>query len=247
MAFTYFDIAILILVILYAFFGFLKGFKKKHLSSFASEAGMVAAYYFGGPLSRGLMNTDFGGYWMEERYASLLPASSPFTDALPSDLAARETSLSDALSQLGFPKFFQGIFLNRVTDTSNDISHALASSFSYFTILVISYVILFLIVFIVLMAIFSPLWKDGSLFGEDGKSGLGRFAGVLYYSFKGFITIFTLMLVITFLDTLMVKYGNNALHDVLVVQCHLEDPNSFSLGRFFYNTAVSFVEWMKLI
>jgi hypothetical protein len=224
----------------------IRGFPKSHLSSFASSAGFLLAYYVGGPVSTALMGSDFGGYWLTERYASLLPSSSPFTDALSSDYATRTSQLSSGLTSLSFPKFFQGIFINRVMDVSSDVAHGLASSFSYFTILIGSYLILYLLTFFLIRLIFAPLWS-GLAFGENGKSLLGRLAGVIYSSAKGVFFLFAIALVVSLIDNLMLKAGNSSFHSLLVEQLSLDDPSRYSLGRLFYNSADALWQWINLI
>lgn len=247
MKFGVIDLIIVIFLCLGAVLGFIKGFKKSHLTSFASSCGFLVCYLLGGPIARAIANTDVVSYNLEEAYSSILPSTDTFTALVSTDLETRQSQFAAGLTEMNFPTIFQGIFITRVTDISGDVSHALASSFAYLTVIAITYLVLYLLTFFLVKGLLSPLWNEGSLFGENGKTIPGRICGLIRGVASSAYTLLVLFLVLILINNLMVKAGNTSLNDWLVDDLPLEDPSLFSLGRLFYNTAQSFWGWIPLL
>lgn len=184
---------------------------------------------------------------IQNGYVSLLPKTEAFTASIAgSDLATRNSQMSTALEEIHIFKIFHSFFTNRATDYTNTVSDALASSFASWTILLIVYVVIFLVVFFLVKIILSPLWKDGSLFGEKGKSFLGRLFGCIRMVFKATMCILFVMAVLSLVSSLMAKFDNPKLLDWINSDLNISDSNSFSIGKMFYNTASYFFEWISL-
>lgn len=240
------DLIVIVLLILALLVGFFKGFSKKRLSSFASEAGTLVAYFAGGPLAKVLTNTGLSST-IQNAYLGILPDTEAFSTYISTtDLTTQKSQLSTALSEINFPKFIQTMFINRVTDTSSTVGNALASSFTYFSILIGTYLLLFLLVFILLKVLLSPLWKDGSLFGEDGKTFVGRICGMVRQAFKMTLFIFAAFAIMVIISNVMVKFGNTTIQDWIASDLRFDDSSFISVGRFIYNTVDSFFGWISL-
>lgn len=238
------DLVVIIILVLGVIFGFFSGFSKKRLSTFASECGFIVAYFVGGPASHGLSLTGLTSM-ITNGYNSLFPTTEAFTTAIEvEDIAIRKTQLSTAMSELHIPSFFQSFFLTRVTDTSSSVGIGLASSFSYFTILISTYIILFLLTFILIRVLLSPLWKEGSVFGENGKTLVGRIFGIVRMVVKATMFIFTIMIILVLVSNLMAKFGNTFLLEWIETDLKMSDASGFSLGRLFYNTVESLFGWI---
>lgn len=237
------DTAIYVILGAAIVFGFIFGFKKKRLTSFAFQCGFTVAYFVGGPLSSLLSKTDLS-HLIQNAYFNALPATEAFTTTVSMDVAERNAQLSTALNEINFPGFFQGFFINRVTDTTTTVGNALASSFAYLSIIGAVYILVFLVVFILIRALLSPLWKEGSLFGEEGKSFVGRLAGIIRMVVKATIFIFIVLIIMTLVSNLLVRSGNLYLYNWIHADLHYEVADGFSIGRLFYNTVDSLLGWI---
>lgn len=238
------DLVVIIILVLGALIGFFSGFSKKRLSTFASQCGFIVAYFVGGPLSHALSLTGLNSA-ITNGYSSLFPTTDTFTASIDaSDITIRKSQLSAAMTEINIPSFFQSFFLTRVTDTSSTVGIGLASSFAYFTVIVATYIILFLLTFILIKVILSPLWKDGSIFGEDGKTFVGRLFGIIRMLIKATEFIFVAMIIIVLVSNLTAKFGNTFLLEWIENDLQLNDATGFSLGRLFYNTVESFFGWI---
>jgi len=244
-------IVISILLILFGLFGFLKGFGKGTAKSLASEAGLAAGYFFGVPVARLLMNTGMGKSWLTGLYLGTIPSIDPFTKALETGSdsgslqAANKALLSEGLSTLGIPKFFQGMFLSHVVSYEADVRLALASSFAYWTLIAFFFLLFYLVVTLVLGKILSK--AEGLVFGEDGKNFLGRLGGLVKGVLKGSGLILVLLVLLSLVNQLLMNAGNTVLNRWLVDDLAIEDGSKLSLGKFFYQTAEGLIGWVSTL
>lgn len=240
------DLIITIVLVASVALGFFVGFKKKNLGAFASECAFLAAYLAGAPLVALIEKTNLGSL-IQSGYAGLLPKSEAFTMSIAStDLTLRNTQMGNALGEIHIIKIFQGIFTSHATDFTGSVGDALASSFASWTLIGVTYLLLAVGVYILVYAILSPLWSDRGLFGENGKSLVGRICGIIRMLFKSCIFIISVMMVMSLVSSLMVKFDNTALQDWLDVQLNLSDGNAFSIGKMFYKTASGIFDWISL-
>ncbi|MFA6861078.1 MAG: hypothetical protein WCR56_01680 [Bacilli bacterium] len=241
------DIVILILLILAFLWGFIKGFGKHGVGRFAFLGGCLVGYFGGVPLARVVMSTSFGMDTLTSFYASKLPTTTSFTTVLTTDMTsdATQSLMSTALTELKFPTFFQSMFITRATVLDKTVSSALGSSFAFWTLIGFFVLLFFLLTFFIIKAICSK--KDGTtIFGENGKGFLGRIAGSVSKIVIMGIIIFALMLVIVLIDQLTYSKGITNVHDWLTSDLKLNDSSTFSIGRLFYNSAASFMNWITL-
>ena len=240
------DMIIIGFLILSFFWGFISGFNKKKLTSFATEAGFVVAYFFGSPLSHFISTTDLS-YHISNAYFGLLPTSDAFTAecVYASDVAAGKNQIATALSEMNIPGFFHGFVFNSVTDTSATVGHAISSAFASLSIVVAVYIILFLLTFILIRAILSPLWREGSLFGEDGKTLMGRICGVVVRLAKSTITLLIAMIILSLAAQITYRFGFTNIQDFIDQDLNVADASGFSIARLFYTTASNMFQWIS--
>lgn len=239
------DLVILIVLALGLVWGFLRGFPKKRLDAFASQMGSVVAYFAGGPLCSLLSKTNLTTY-IQNGFVNVLPSSEAF-DALidTSDITIRNNQLSKALSEIHIFKIFQSFFVSHTTDFTNTVKDAIASSFANIILVFAIYLLLFFLTFFIIKLIFSPLWNENSLFGENGKNFLGRVFGGLRMVFKSAVTILCVLIILNLVASLCEKFSNPTLSEWIDKDLNLSDP-SFSIGKLFYKTASSFFGWIGL-
>lgn len=238
------DIVIFALLGLAFILGLIKGFGNKGINSVANAAGILLAYFAGIPVARALMNTTLGYSTLTGFYESKLPTTGVFTETLSTDLFTRNSQLSSGLSALHIPSFFQGIFVNRVTVPTDNVSKALSSSFAFLTLIAIFFILFYLVGFLLIKLILGKI-RD-TVFGEGGKSFIGRLSEGLVDIVRMSLFIFVVFFLLLLVDNLMVKNGNNTLDNFFIDQLKLSDSSSFGVGRIFYNAADSFLKWISL-
>lgn len=234
------DIIIIVLLVLACVIGFIKGFSIKRLTPALLCLSFFVAYMVGIPLARLLMNTKFGYSLIQGAYYNNIPNSGIFIESV--DQENYLSQFKKGLTELNIPSFFQGLFTNRVIDYSLDVRTALASSFASLTLSASCFLLIFLIAFIVLRLILKPIWDTA--FGEEGKNINGRIFGLVLTASKMVLTILCVLIVVSLVNQLMVKFGNNTLNDFLVDDLKLAS-SSFSIGKFFYSTASSLLTWIS--
>ncbi len=240
------DLVILICLALALLWGFLTGFSKKRLSSFAMQMGILVGYLAGNPLLNLLNKTNLCSL-IQSWYTAALPTTDAFQDTIAaSDVTLRNSQMSTALSELHFPKFIHSFFTTKASDFSSNVSSALASSFANWTMLVVVFLFLFFLTYILIRVLFSPFWKDGSLFGEKGRSFFGRLCGAARMVFKASFSILLVLAIVSLVASLTYKAGNSYLLDWINTDLKMDDPSAFSIGKMFYNTASSFFEWISM-
>jgi uncharacterized membrane protein required for colicin V production len=240
------DIVIIVFLVLSVFWGLITGFNKKKLTSFATEVGFVVTYFFGSPLSHFIAQTDLS-YHIQNAYHGLLPTTEAFTAAsvYTTDVTAGKNQIATALNEMNIPGLFHGFVINNIQDASGSVGDAIASSFASLTIIAVVYIVLFLVTFILVKAILSPLWKEGSLFGEDGKTLMGRIAGVIARVAKSTITLITAMIVLTLVAQITAHFGFTGIQDFIDQDLNVADANGFSIARLFYSTASNLFQWIS--
>ncbi len=239
------DIIILVLLVLSAIFGFIKGFGKSSLRRFAFLFALAAAYFIGIPCARGLMGTNIGGDWLLGLYRNVIPEGDIFEQSLAGlSYQAQSDLLSQALGEMNFPSFFRGFFISGAFDLHSDVGNALASSFSYYTLIAVFFLV-FLIVFSLVLNLLFRLIAEPIL-GEDGKGIVGRILGLLKRVFYTSLQLLVLMAIVVFIDQLLLRSDIFALHDFLFEDLGL-GTGEFSIGRVFYDTAYALLGWVSEI
>lgn len=244
--FSIIDIVAIAVLAIALIIGLLKGFGKGTVKTIASYCGLGLAYFAGSPTANGIINmTGVSNNFIFDLYFQNLPTSDAFTQNMSSMSALEKTdAMAKAMTELKIPTFFQGFFTNRAMVLDSTVGEALASSFTFFTITALSFVILYLLAYILVRVILGKI--SNAVFGEDGKNALGRIAGMIKHVVKGAFLLIGVMSVIVFIDQMMIKSGNTSLNDWIVEDLRLTDGNSISLGRILYNTASSLLNWISL-
>ncbi len=237
------DIAVCVILAVGLIWGFIKGFAIKKINFALSSISGGVAYLAGIPLGARLMNTSFGSQTIQNLYYGVLPKTDNFTAVISTDEAVRLSQYQSALTELKIPAFFQGLFTARILDNTNDVATGLASSFAFLSISAACFLLIYLLCFILLRVILKPLW--GAIFGKDGKGFFGRFFGMLYSGSKAIIFILLVMIIITLIDQVMLKFDNSTIHTWMNDSLKLEDTTSFTIGKFFYKTASSLLTWIS--
>ena len=239
------DWVILALIVISAVWGLMRGFGHSSLKRWAFLLGLVAAYYIGVPIARGLMDTGFGNDWLTGLYAGLLPEEGAFAESLAGlSAASQEALMSTALTELGCPTFIQGFVTTRAVIVDGTVQTALASSFAYWTLLAASFIIFFLVCYFILNFLFKLIAEP--LLGENGKGIVGRILGLVKSVAKTTLLIIIVMIVFVFVDQIMLNMGDSTLHDWIDSDLAL-NTSSFSLGRLFHDTAASLLSWISLL
>lgn len=237
------DIVLLVLLVLSAVFGLIKGFGKSSLKRFGFLAAIAASYFIGIPAARGLMQTGLGNDWLVGLYENTIPQTGIFLENVGNvGSIAQQTMLSDALGELGFPAFFRGFFLSGCCLMDGDVSRALASSFAYYTLIAVLFV-LFLIVFNVVLHFLFKLIAEPIL-GENGKGVVGRLLGMVKRVLQTSLILIVLMMVVVFVDELLLNAGVYGMHDWLFDDLGLGN-GGFSLARILYDTAHALLGWIS--
>lgn len=237
------SIAILVLIGIGLIIGMVRGFPMKKLSFGIFIASLGIAYMTGLPLARSLMDTPLCYETLQGAYCRMLPHTETFSTAVSGAEATRLEQISTGLTELKIPAFFQGIFTGRVLDVSQDVSTAIASSFAYVTVIGICFLLIVLIVNILGQLLIKLLGT--TLFGKDGKGFFGRIFGLLLGGSKAIFIILLVMIVASLVNELMVKFGYNILQDWLNQQLYLDQPDTYSIGKFFYQTSSSLLSWIN--
>lgn len=235
---------ITILLILGVVFGFIRGFGHSRPFTLSLIVAILLAYFVGLPIARALMNTSLGSETLTDFYVSKLPETAIFNSSLADlDLVAKQDLMSQALGEMHFPSFVRGFFISNAVILDSSVSVAIASSFSYWTLVAVLFLAFFLLVFIVLCVVFRKL-RD-LFFGEGGKGILGRIFGAVKGLFKTSVFILTCMAIVSLVNQLMVSFGNTTLQDFLTSDLQLDSSN-YSIGRLFYDTTTIFFNWISL-
>ena len=240
------NIGSIIILSIAAIFGFILGFGKGTVKKVANYAGIALGYFAGIPLSQKLISLrGIENVFLFDLYYKNIPTTELFTKSLSNLTFTEKTeAMSSALSEMNFPKFTQGLFTSHALLLDNSVAEALASSFTYLTVIAIAFVLLYLIAYILVRVILGKI--SGAVFGENGKNFLGRIAGIIKRVFNAGLTLITIMAIIIFVNQLMLKNGNTTLNDWLAEDLRLSDGSYFSLGRLIYNTTGSILNWISL-
>ena len=237
------DIVLLVLLVLSAVFGFVKGFGKSSLKFFRFLLAVVASYFIGVPIARGLMQTALGGEWLVGLYENAIPQTGIFIETIgDASSSMQQAMLSQGLGELGFPSFFRGFFLSGCCLMDGTVSRALASSFSYYTLILVFFVLFLVLFSIVLHFLFKLLAEP--ILGENGKGIIGRILGMVKKVVQTSLSLLVVMAIVVFIDELLLNADITGMHDWLFTDLGLGN-GGFSLARMFYDTAHALLGWIS--
>ena len=240
-----FDWILLILLIVAALWGLIRGYKSS-IPRLIFIVSIVVAIYAGIPIGTSIMNSQFGQITVTNFYQSKLPDSDVFLKSINGlTIADRNILLNEAFTSLHFPKFFAGFFISKVSVVSETVKAAVASSFAYYTIVGVMFIIFFLLPCIVLNIIYKMI-KKVSPFGEDGKNMLGRIAGAIQMIVFASVIYYVIMFIVVLISQITFKNGISNVNDFLIKDLKLDNTSSFSLARLFYTYSLSLLNWISL-
>lgn len=237
------DIAIAALLLLCGLIGLIRGFKMKRINFFLFATSLFIGFVAGVPLGRVIMNTSFGYDTIQNAYVSIIPNSDIMSEKMSGMSDQAILQIENGLAELKIPSFFNGLFTSNVLDMTVDVKNALASSFAFLSISAVLVFLIWLIIFILLRCLIKPVWK--TLFGEKGKSFMGRLAGLFSGLVKATIIIMICMSILSFVDEMMLKFDNDIVDRWLTHQLSLNDNEQFNIGKFFYNSTSWFFSWIS--
>ncbi len=238
----YIDIALVVILGLALIFGLIKGFSSKHITWPMLLLSGLAGYFIGVPIGKALLNSAVGYDWLTSLYLKTIPESSIFNAPLVSDVSQRTIQLQNGLTEMGFPTFFQSLFVSNAVNLSSDVGTAIASSFSALTLFGIGFLLIFVLAFVLLRLILRPIWK--TCFGEEGKNFLGRIFGGVFRVAKSTLWLLLVFVVLVLINDTMLRFGNTVIDDFLINDLGLVEQNAFPIGKLFYNTADMLVGWI---
>ncbi len=237
------SIIILALIGLGLIIGIIRGFPTKKLSFWIFMGSLGLGYIGGVPLARYLMDIPLIYDNLQHAYLQLIPSQAPFSDALSSEEATRIEQIKAGLTELKIPGFLQGVFSGKVLDISGAVGEAIASSFTYLTVIAVCFLLIVILVNLLCHLILKLVGK--AILGEKGKSFFGRIFGCLLGGSKAIFLILLIMIITSLVNELMVKFGYTVLQDWLNQQLFLDQADTFSIGKFFYQTSSSLLYWIN--
>lgn len=236
---------LLVLLILAFVWGFIRGYKSS-MGKIIFIVSILVGVYAGIPIGISVMNSSFGQVTLTNFYASKLPTSEIFNKSLVGmELVDKNNLIYQGFSEIHFNKFFAGFFVSKCVLLNDTVKMAIASSFSYYTI-VGGFFLLFVLIPVIVLNIIYSLLKKVSPFGEDGKNMLGRIAGGIKMIIYASLIYYGLMFVVVLIDQIMVKNGGYVINNFLIKDLRLDDGSAFSLAKLFYNYSVSLLNWISL-
>ncbi|MFA6829849.1 MAG: hypothetical protein WCR67_04020 [Bacilli bacterium] len=235
----YLDYIIIGLLVLGFLFGFFKGFKdfKKVYLSF--PLGLAAGFFACGPLARLIVNIgSIYDHPLFNYYFSLVPNTEAFTSSLAGSEYANSISLiENGMNEMEIPKWSFGAIESHITISSETVGEAIASSFYNLTMIAILFVSIFLIVGLLSKKILKSVKENA---GEDaGKSFTGRFLAGINFDINLSFIIIVLFTILLFVNYALLGKDLNSLDTFLVNDLNLAEGSYFSIGRIFYDVAVS--------
>ncbi len=239
------DWIVIVLLLVALLLGLIKGYKHG-TTRLGVVGGILLGYYAGVPVARALMNTRLGYEFLTGAFKNTLPSTSSFSvDLAGQNTAFKTESLGKALTELNVPSFFQGMVTTNAIVLDGDVKTALASAFANFVLMGVCFLFFFILAFVLCRIIFGKTDRHGDVFGENGKSLMGRFSGAINSMLGMSIYMIIGMTILVLISQLMVKYGNTAFQDWLNSDLKLGD-SSFSIGKIIYNVSGTLLSWINL-
>lgn len=237
------DIVILVILVLAAVWGFIRGGKRKVAKWLGIIAGIAVAFLCYQMLGN-LIAEAWGRSFAEMFETKLLEgAASDETTYLIlssdySTILEASSTLKEAFSAAGIPSFFISFFTTKVFITDGTTALAIGSSFASAIIYADCFLGLFIIVCLIVSLIVRKLFSIGQ---EDGKKTiLDRITGLVLSEVKAIVLIFVIMLILV-----GISYLSSDLKGWLLDQVAY-DQTTISISRFFYNLCTQIIDAFRL-
>jgi len=223
------DLVIYILILLFTLIGYSKGFMKQVLSTANWLVALIGAFVFVKPFSSLMLKTTLSTN-VNNNIADWISTKGPsFSVLFDNDNATSQ--LTDAIGDLGLPKFISSIIANQVDFSeiaeSITLAEVLAPSIGNIVMNIISFVLLFFILFVLLKLIIALV----NIVFEGGVLGIfNRLLGGALGFLKAALFISILMLVLSILSGVI-----PSINQFIVADLGL-DSDGFSIGKYFYES-----------
>ena len=223
MTFSIVDYIVLGFILIFAIIGVCKGLFKMIFSLSKKIIAFIVAYYLAGPVRDLLLPTTIGEKingsvlaWVTEKIPDLVNITSP-----------TDEQLSTISSSLNLPKFIVELILKAFNDkiTTMSIGDTIASTVTYYTLTVLSYVGLFIVISILVLILGSLL---NSLFESPILKPINRILGLGLGVLIATLIISLLLLITQSLSSW------SFMGDFVQSQIDPTNP-SFGVTRFLYN------------
>ena len=234
------DIIIVILFLIFMIIGFIKGFTKQTLSSFAWLIALIAAIFTCKFIGSFVFKTNLGINLTDQIYGWISAKGGETVTTTVNVLT--EEALSEALSSMGIPYFIHP-FLTRNIDLSavKDISIAeyISPKISYYVILVCCFIIIYLVVFLLVKLIAKVL---GDIIKNSPFGFIDRILGLIWGFVKATFIVSIVMLLLSLIMSLPIDEINNWLISDMKI-----DQSSFGIAKFIYehNPILLIIEMFK--
>lgn len=236
-----FDYVILIILIIGALFGFIRGAKHRFIKLGSFVFSIVIAYLCYALLANLILTkTDMGFNYASSWGQKIIDSASgdkqntlitPF-----SEVSNDYSLLKDAYNSVGIISFFAPFFVSKIFITNSNIATAIASSFVSSIAYAISFVLIFIISYILIRIILNLLLNGK----EDGSIGfIDRVLGLIWGLFNSSVFIIIIMLIMVGISQVVPDFNS-----YLQTQVGF-NSNSVSISRVFYNLAWTIINAFK--
>jgi uncharacterized membrane protein required for colicin V production len=223
------DLAIIALALLFMLFGFIKGFVKGILSTANWLLSLVAPFLLTKPVAGLLMKTSIYISINGKVAAWIAAKGAAFNQ--PFDYTGYKEQLTNAISELGLPKFIASLISDgiNISDAPADLTLAevLAPAFSNIIVTMLAVIIIILFFMIVFKIIISLI---GKLFNKGVLGTVNRILGAGLGLVKAYIFVSIIMLLTSALSGII-----PALNDFVAADLNL-GSDGFGIGKYFYES-----------
>jgi hypothetical protein len=225
------DIGLLVLSLLFAISGFRNGFVKEILGIASFVGAIVIAYLLANWVEDVLVTTPLYPFLFTNLQNSVFSGNALYDVVIDNSQPGALGGLTDGLTQIGLPGFLASPLANILVTFNGTLGDALATTSAYFIILILSYVVPFLIAWLLLAIISKLLVK---LFSRvDSLQLIDSLLGVFLGLGRAAILV-TLAVVVVIPVTFVVPSVNAFITSDLAL-----NENVFSIGKFMYTFILS--------
>ena len=227
------DVSLIVLSLLFAISGFKNGFVKEVLGIASFVGAIGIAYLLANWVEDILVTTPLYTFLFTNLKDSIFTGSTLYDTVIDNSQPGALGLLTDGLTQIGLPGFLASPLANILITVNGTLGNALATLSAYFIILILSYVVPFLVAWLLLAIIGGLLVK---LFSRvDSLQFIDSVLGVGLGLARASILIaiaFVLVIPITFVVPSVNAFITNDL---------ALNENVFSIGKFIYTYIIELI------
>ena len=226
------DLVIVIVGLLFAIGGFKNGFFKEVVGIGAFVGALVLAYLLAGMVEAALINTPVYPF-LFSNLRGLFSGNAVYDVVIDSSQAGALEYLTDGLTQIGLPGFLASPLASLLITFNGTVGDALATAASYFVILIGSYVLTFLVGWILILILGKQLVK----LTDNVK--LFKFFDAILGAGLGLVRA-ALVVGIMFLIAVPVSFVVPEVNEYINQDLALA-TDTFSIGRFLYESILGVI------